>query len=103
MGAKGALLSIADAVRRLFARPAAERINIVAWRPLHAGGVLYVADFDRRRHAFVVAPNSVCVLASYAIEGAHATGPSYERAEADTGEAGEDAGLEVTGVESGSV
>jgi len=43
-------------------------IELIAWRPLHAGGVLYVADFDRRRHAFVLAPNAACLLASYVIE-----------------------------------
>ena len=56
-----------DSIRRATRRHP-QRIELIAWRSLHAGGVLYVADFDRRRHAFVLAPNAACLLASYVIE-----------------------------------
>ena len=67
MGIDGALRRMFDAIRRSSARRAA-RVELVAWRPLHAGSVLYVADFDRRRYAFVVGPSVACSLASYVIE-----------------------------------
>jgi len=57
-----------DAIRRATTRRHPQRIELIAWRPLHAGGVLYVADFDGRRHTFVLAPNAACLLASYVIE-----------------------------------
>ena len=57
-----------DNVRRFTTRSDSQRIELVAWRPLHAGGVLYVADLVRRRHAVVLAPNAACLLASYVIE-----------------------------------
>jgi hypothetical protein len=103
MVADGALRRISAALRHLFARRTAERIELVAWRPLHAGGVLYIADFDRRRHAFVVAPNTVCLLASYAVEDEQTTQLSREGAGAVAEDAASEAGLEATGVESGSV
>jgi hypothetical protein len=89
MGAEGTLRQIASALRRYFTRHIAQRIELVAWRPLHAGAVLYVADFDRRRHAFVVGPHAACSLASYAME--------------DVTDGVDQAGREATGVEAGSV
>ena len=66
------LRRLLDAIRRASAHRNPQRIELVAWRPLNAGGVMYVADFDGRRHAFVLAPNAACLLSSYVIEGAGA-------------------------------
>lgn len=65
--AASTLRSIGAMLQRLLIRPAAQRIDLVAYRPLHHGGMLYVADFDGRRHVFVAAPNAACPLASYPI------------------------------------
>ena len=65
MRADSALRRMFEAIRNATARRCTQRIELVAWRPLHGGSVMYVADFDRRRHAFVVTPNAVCLLASY--------------------------------------
>jgi hypothetical protein len=103
MAVDGVLRRIAAGLRRLFVRRTEQRIELVAWRPLHAGGMLYVADFDRRRHAFVVAPNAACLLASYAIEDAREMHPCEVD---DGGEAGDGAVAacsQTTGVEQGSV
>jgi hypothetical protein len=103
MGGDGVLRRAAAALRRLFVRRTEGRIELVAWRPLHAGGVLYVADYDRRRHAFVVAPNAACLLASYTIEDARAIQPCEVDARGEAGDGGGAAFCEATGVEQGSV
>lgn len=54
------------ALRNWFARRTRTPLEIIAWRPLHGGAALYVADIDGRRLVFAAAPNAVCLLASYA-------------------------------------
>ena len=50
---------------RALTRPVRTPLKIVAWRPLHAGAALYVADIDGRRLVFATAPNAVGLLLSY--------------------------------------
>jgi hypothetical protein len=59
---------LGEMFRRFFTRRVAQRVELVACRPLHAGGMLYAADLDGRRHVFVTTPNAACLIASYAIE-----------------------------------
>lgn len=65
---------IVQMLRRAFARRITERIDLIACRPLHAGGMLYAADFDGRRHVFATTPHAACLLASYPISPVTAAG-----------------------------
>jgi hypothetical protein len=42
-------------------------IELIAYRPLHAGAMLYVADVDAHRVIFVTAARAACLLATYPI------------------------------------
>jgi|GEM_PF-3255696 len=50
-----------------FGRRTASPLRLVAWRALHGGGMLYVADIDRRRVVFVTTPRAACLLAAYRV------------------------------------
>ncbi len=57
---------LADALRQRFVSRARLPLEIVACRPLQAGVALYVADVDRTRFVFAVAPGALTLFASYA-------------------------------------
>ncbi|HZV80297.1 MAG TPA: hypothetical protein VFF60_11880 [Candidatus Binatus sp.] len=42
-------------------------IELLAFRPLHGGAALYVADVDARRFVFVTGTNAACLLATYPV------------------------------------
>jgi hypothetical protein len=52
---------------RSWKRPRKTAIELRGCRPLHAGGMLYVTDIDRRRFVFVTTPRAACLLASYRV------------------------------------
>ena len=50
-----------------FARRPRTPIELLAFRPLHGGAALYVADVDERRFVFVTGTNAACLLATYPV------------------------------------
>jgi hypothetical protein len=57
--------------RSWLASRAVTPLRMVAWRPLHGGAGIYVADVDQRRFVFVTAPHVACLLAAYPIPHQH--------------------------------
>ena len=61
-------MRFADAVRtwagRIRRRPKVG-IDLIGYRPLHGGAMLYVADVDAHRLVFIAASHAACLLASY--------------------------------------
>jgi len=55
------------AIAHWFRRRTASPLKLVTWHALHSGGMLYVADIDRRRVVFVTTPRTACLLAAYRV------------------------------------
>lgn len=64
--------ALARALRamRSWKRPRKTEIELLGCRPLHAGGMLYVTDVDRRRFVFVTTAHAACLLATYGVPNA---------------------------------
>ena len=54
-------------IAKWFRQRASSPLKLVAWHALHGGGMLYVADIDRRRVVFVTTPRAACLLAAYRV------------------------------------